>query len=311
MKKKIIFFIIILLSQFIPVLGSISNKIIVNVGTEIVTSYELKNKIKIILFLSDQELTQNNIDRAKKASLTSLINYKIKKQEVKRNKINVSKDKNVEQILRNLSDEYNTNEQGLIDIFKQNNLDFEAYLEEVKIEMAWQKLVYRLYINKINLNEDDINKEISKTLSLNKEIENYELAEIEIEFDNEINKLNKIKVITDKIKKIGFENTALNYSIAPSAPDKGKIGWISSTSLSKNILKEIQTLKLGEVSEPIIKSNSILIYKLLNSKKINVSNINENELKKNIINREKNQLLNLYSSNHLSKLKNSVSIIFK
>ena len=311
MKKKIIFFIVILLSQFIPVLGSISNKIIVNVGTEIVTSYELKNKIKIILFLSGQELTQNNIDRAKKASLTSLINYKIKKQEVKRNKINVSKDKNVEQILRNLSDEYNTNEQGLIDIFKQNNLDFEAYLEEVKIEMAWQKLVYRLYINKINLNEDDINKEISKTLSLKREIENYELAEIEIEFDNEINKLNKIKVITDKIEEIGFENTALNYSIAPSAPDKGKIGWISSNSLSKNILKEIQTLKLGEVSEPIIKSNSILIYKLLNSKKINVSNINENELKKNIINREKNQLLNLYSSNHLSKLKNSVSIIFK
>ncbi len=177
--------------------------------------------------------------------------------------------------------------------------------------MAWQKLVYKLYINKINLNEDDINKEISKTLSLNKEIEDYELAEIEIEFDNEINKLNKIKVITDEIKKIGFENTALNYSIAPSASDKGKIGWISSASLSKTILKEIQTLKLGEISKPIIKSNSILIYKLLNSKKTNVSNINENELKRNIINREKNQLLNLYSSNHLSKLKNSVSIIFK
>ncbi len=311
MKKKIIFFIIILLLQFNPVLGSISNKIIVNIGTEIVTSYELKNKIRMILFLSGQELTQNNIDKAKKVSLTSLINYKIKKQEVKRNKINISKDKNVEQILRNLSNKYNTNEQGLIDIFKQNNLDFEAYLEEVKIEMAWQKLVYKLYINKINLNEDDINKEISKTLSLNKEIEDYELAEIEIEFDNEINKLNKIKVITDEIKKIGFENTALNYSIAPSASDKGKIGWISSASLSKTILKEIQTLKLGEISKPIIKSNSILIYKLLNSKKTNVSNINENELKRNIINREKNQLLNLYSSNHLSKLKNSVSIIFK
>ncbi len=111
MKKKIIFFIIILLLQFNPVLGSISNKIIVNIGTEIVTSYELKNKIRMILFLSGQELTQNNIDKAKKVSLTSLINYKIKKQEVKRNKINISKDKNVEQILRNLSNKYNTNEQ--------------------------------------------------------------------------------------------------------------------------------------------------------------------------------------------------------
>ena len=123
--------------------------------------------------------------------------------------------------------------------------------------MAWQKLVYRLYINKINLNEDDINKEISKTLSLNKEIENYELAEIEIEFDNEINKLNKIKVITDEIKKIGFENTALNYSIAPSAPDKGKkLVGLAPNSLSKNILKEIKTLKLGEISNQL--SNQIL-----------------------------------------------------
>ena len=311
MKKKIFFFILIFFSQFNPVLGSISNKIIANVGSEIVTSYELKNKIKMILFLSGQELTQNNIDRAKRASLASLINYKIKKQEVKRNKIDILKDKNVEQILKNLSNKYNTNEQGLIDIFKRNNLDFDAYLEEVKTEMAWQKLVYRLYVNKINLNEDDINKEITKILCIRKEIKEYELAEIEIEFDNEMNKLNKIKVVTDEIKKIGFENTAFNYSIAPSASDKGKIGWISSTSLSKNILKEIKNLKLGEISKPIIKSNSILMYKLLNSKKVNVSNVNEDQLKKTIINREKNQLLNLYSSNHLSKLKNSVSIILK
>lgn len=294
-----------------PVLGSISNKIIVNVGNEIVTSYELKNKIKMILFLSGQEISQLNIDRAKNASLTSLINYKIKKQEVKRNKIKISKDKNVDQILINLSNKYNTDEQGLVDIFKKNNLDYEAYLEEVKIEMAWQKLVYRLYINKINLNEEEINKEISKILSIRKEIEEYDLAEIEVEFDNEKNKINKINVLKDEIKKIGFENAALKYSIAPSAADKGKIGWINSTALSKNILKEIKNLQLGEISKPIIQSNSILMYKLLNLKKIDVANTNEAQLKKMVINRERNQLLSLYSSNHLSKLKNSVSIIFK
>ena len=158
-----------------------------------------------------------------------------------------------------------------------------------------------------NNTPNDINKEISKTLSLKKEIENYELAEIEIEFDNEINKLNKIKVITDKIEEIGFENTALNYSIAPSAPDKGKIGWISSNSLSKNILKEIQTLKLGEVSEPIQVSNGYLFLQVNDKKEIKEKFDLKKELEQQI-NFEKNRQLNQFSLNYYKKLKKNVII---
>ena len=259
-KKKIILLLIInfLIFKTIPVYSFISSKIIANVGNEIITSYELKNKIKIILFLSGQDINQDNINKTKESSFTSLVNYKIKKQEVKKYKIPIEVDVNVRKILGNVFSRYNTDQLGLKNIFLQNDLDYQFYLDEVKTEVAWQKLIYKLFNNKINLNEDDIKREIEKVLSAQKEIEEYELAEIEVEFDDDLNKKNKIDVLKKEINSIGFENTAIKYSISSSSSDKGNIGWVSSTSLSGSLLKEIKKINLGDVTSPIIQANSIL-----------------------------------------------------
>ena len=56
------------------------NKILINVDNKIITSYELENKIKTILFLSNQKLSQNSIDNAKAIAINSLISYKLKKE---------------------------------------------------------------------------------------------------------------------------------------------------------------------------------------------------------------------------------------
>ena len=312
-KKKIILFLIFnfILINVYPVNASISNKIIANIGNEIITSYELKNKIKIVLFLTDQERTQANVNKAKKNSLSSLINYKLKKQEVKKFLIPIEKDVNVERILENLYTRYNTNQQGLINIFLQNDLDYQVYLEEVKTEVAWQKLIYKIFNDKVNLKEEDVEREIKKALSVKNEIEEYELAEIEIQFNDEINKKNKIKVLKEEINSIGFGNTAIKYSLSASASDKGNIGWVSSTSLSNNLLKKIEKLRVGEITPPITQGNTILFYKLLKLKKTNAENINIEMLKKRIIYQRKNELLNLYSNNHLSKIKNTILIELK
>ena len=77
----IIFFLFIFVFRESNVYSEINNKIIAKVGDQIISSYELKNKIKLILFLSKQELNQSNIDQIKKVALRSLIDNKLKKNE--------------------------------------------------------------------------------------------------------------------------------------------------------------------------------------------------------------------------------------
>ena len=64
-------------------------------------------------------------------------------------------------------------------------------------------------------------------------------------------------------------------------------------------------MNLNEVSKPIKRSQSVLFLKL-NDKKVSRSNkINSVELKKNLIDRKKNDMFALYSKSHLSKLRNT------
>ena len=59
-----------------------------------------------------------------------------------------------------------------------------------------------------------------------------------------------------------------------------------------------------EITNPIIRGNTITFIKILDKKTSNVDKINVEQIKKQIVDREKNEFLNLYANNHLSKIKN-------
>ena len=89
------------------------------------------------------------------------------------------------------------------------------------------------------------------------------------------------------------------------------MGWIDSTSLSSKVQEKLINLKPGNITQAIIQSNSILFLKLLNTKNLKIDEIDKNELKEKIIITKKNNLLNLYSNNYLSKIRNNTLIEMK
>ena len=72
-------FILYFLTQFSYLHSAIQENIVAKVENQIISSYELKNKIKTILFLSNQQLNQNNINLTKNEAMRALINFKSKK----------------------------------------------------------------------------------------------------------------------------------------------------------------------------------------------------------------------------------------
>ena len=307
-KKNIKYFLILLIILLsAKATASIDNKIIVKVEDEIITSYELKNKILTTLFLSGQEINQTNINNLKKASLDSLILEKLKitelrKYEIKNDNIRTSK------YLNSIS---SNNIKDLINRFKMNNLNFDLYKKEIETQMMWQEFVYNFYSSKINLDENTINSELNNQLNRDSKIKEFKISEIEIRSNlNEPND-DKIKEVQTTISNIGFANAATKLSISSTAINNGEIGWISSNSMSDQIKKIIFSLKIGEVSKPIIQQDTITFLKLQDMREIKINKVNIDELKKKIIDQKKNELYNLYSRSHLSKLKNISFIEYK
>ena len=85
---------------------------------------------------------------------------------------------------------------------------------------------------------------------------------------------------------------------------------MDTNSLSRDIHAIVKKLKIGQISQPIKRQNSILFLKLKNKRKTKTDNINVAELKTKLID-QKNEMFNLYSRSHLSKLRNTSSIEYK
>ena len=307
LKFYIIFFLF-----FSNIVYAIQNSIIANIDNQIITSFELKNKILTVLLLSNQDVNQDNINLSQKEAMRSLINLKLKKSEI--SKYNVTENKQrLDAYLKSTSSRFNTDIQGLKSIFKNSNINYDLFIEELNIEFKWQKLIFDLYKDKINtnINKAEIDKEINIVIKNQTNINEYKLAEIEVTFENNEEAEKKINEVKNQIKKIGFENAAIKFSSSPTSFEGGDLGWISSKSLSNKILKAVEQLNIGDVSETIFQTNSILLIKLSNKRVIQSKDLNTNEIREKIILSRKNEMLNLLSANHLSKVKNQALIEIK
>ncbi len=286
---------------------SIKNNIIAKVGNEIITLIELENKINTTLTFANQNINQENIDKLKNISLKRLIDLKIKQNEIKNFNLSIN-DLAIDDHMQRISNNLNVDPADLKKFFELNKISYNQYENEVRIEFLWQRLISQLYSSKINIKEDQIENEINEILNQKEKITKFKLAELEVNFENE-NKNELIKVIKSSIKDIGFSKTIIKYSISPSSLNEGEIGWINSKDISNNLLKKIENLKVGEISDEIEVSKSLVFYKMLD-KKIDdkTSKMNIDEIRQNIINKKKKELLNLYSNSHLSIKKNNTLI---
>ncbi len=307
MKIKIFVIVIFYLNFLITSTNAITNKIILKVENEIITNYEIKNKILTSLILAGDEISQENINKLKKQAVESLIQNKLKTIELKKYKIKKN-DGQINSYLNLVSGNDITNLQNK---FKNNNLDYNLFLEEVEIQTKWQNFIYLFYKKKIEIDENSVKEDLKKIIENNNKFQEYNISEIEIMTEGNGN-IDQITLdIKNKIKDEGFETAALKYSVSSSASNKGSLGWINSKSLSKEIFEVLKKMKTGQISNPIKRQNSILFLKLVDIRASKIENINIDELKKRIIEQKKNEMFNLYSKSHLSKLKNTVLIEYK
>lgn len=287
--------------------SKIKSNIVVFVGNEIITNFEIKNKILTSLMLAKVELNQKNIDSYKKQALNSLIDLKLKKKELSKYNFR-AEDSEVNKYINSISSnnviEFKNN-------FSNNDLSFSLFVEEIKIELKWRKLIYEIFKERVRSTEKSVEKELNEIIKKQSQIVEYKVSEIEIELQKDGNEIDQIKKIKRFINQIGFENTALKYSSSSSAEQKGDLGWVKENALSKPVHEIIKGLEIGAVSKPIKKLNKITFLKLVDKKKVSIDSKNKEKIKNDLIAAKENDLFILYSSSYLSRLKNNTLIEYK
>jgi hypothetical protein len=158
----IFFFILINNLIFLNLQSQIINNIMIKVGGSLVTSIDLQNEIITNLVINKQEITQENINNNKNYAIKNLIKKSIKISEVNKYQI---KNYNKEDLLNYIegnAKNLNTDRDGLKEIFKQNSINYQKFIDNHKVELLWNTLIYKLYKNQTNINIVEVENEVDK-----------------------------------------------------------------------------------------------------------------------------------------------------
>ena len=299
-----IFLSILILYLGLSTAQSIETRIVHIIQDEIITNIDIKNEFKYLLALNNR-LKELDKEKIFSVSSESIIKEKIKKIEILKNFKRLEiKDDYLDVILKNTFLRLNLKTLKEFELYLNN---YGLILADVKkkliIDALWNELIIKKYVSQITINEEKIKKEIIN--SGKKKSKEFHLSEITFEIKNktEINK--KYKEIIKSINEIGFKNSASIYGISDSSKIGGDIGWISKSSLNNRIRKQIDVLKVGEISKPIILSNGILILKLKNIRDSKIKMDLDSEIKE-AINYERNRQFNQYSKIYYNKVKKNL-----
>ena len=270
-RKNIFVFLIFSIFLFIkfPAVNQQNFETIIGiVDGEVVTSYELSQRIKILLNSLNLEDNIENRDKVREKVLQNLINDKLKILEA--NKLEIKIDKSE-------LDGFVTNvfgiESGKIDDFKNYltsvGIDHDIILEQAKAELLWKKIINAKFSSLIVVSEQEIKEEKEKYKN-NVGMLQYNFSEIVVLRDNlnqnsALKKISEIKIMINN--NASFESLASKFSDAPSSIKDGHLGWVFAEQINKETQMVIEKININEVSDIIKFNNGYKIIKLHDKRK--------------------------------------------
>ena len=136
--------------------SQIKNSIIAKVGIEIITSLDVENEIKTILLLTNSEISQKNIDEARKTAIQTLVSKSIKKIEINKYKVKAYSEVDLNKYLQGVSAQLNVEKDQLKKLLNSNEIDYNSFVDSYKTELLWNTLIYKVYNSNLSLNPIEI-----------------------------------------------------------------------------------------------------------------------------------------------------------
>ena len=283
---------------------SIENKIMLKINNQIITTIDVYQEANYLKALNPNI---QNLDKKKILDIarSSLIREKIKEIELSKYKKNEINPKYLEQMIQSIYTKINLENKSEFKKYVKNfGIDIEIIEKKLQIETRWNQLIYKKFFSKLKIDKESIRKNIDANREKSISFLLYEIV-FSIDKDNQNNEV--FNSIEKSILKEGFENAAAIYSISESSKTGGNLGWVNENNINNKILKNVNTLEIGQHTKPILIPGGFLILQLKDKKNVEKKIDIEKELVLRIRSLQ-NQQLNQYSNIYFKKIKKDILI---
>ena len=282
-------------------------EIIININDKIITNFDVQKETKYLLALNPS-LNNLPIKKIKEISKSSLIREKIKENEILNYYKIDYKDPELATFAINIYKRLNIGDEIEFNAYLLKfDLSIDSVIKKIAIERAWNKLIYDKFKELITVDELKIREKLEKKIGKLEIEKSFLISEILFQSKNEKEYQETYNNIIKTIKESSFKSAASIYSISETSINSGEIGWVKKNEISNLIYNELNTLNVGDFTQPIkVASGFLMIY--LEDLKKEEQEINPEEEFKKIVMIEKNRQLNEYSIIYYKKIEKQTFI---
>jgi peptidyl-prolyl cis-trans isomerase SurA len=252
--------------------AEISNRVVAIVNNDVITLYELNNRLKELTGQTSDMLKAQGEDQfieMRRQILETMIDERISQAKIEELGLNVSEDQ-VDAYIENIKKANNLTQEDLTDGLKDEGTTLEAYRKTIKEKLERNDLIEYEVTSKAVILESQLSKYYQEHIDEFKEEEHDQIASIILYIQDE-NNANEITELTRKGEKIlarlkageDFSALAKEHSQGPGADEGGVLGEFNSAQIDPELKKVIDGLSDGQVSGLITTNGAIQIIKLL------------------------------------------------
>ncbi len=230
----------------------------------VISSYDLDQRVKLVLLSSGIPNTPENVARIRGQVLRSLVDEYLKAQEADRLKITVSQEE-VDQAFERIAQRSNLTADQITETLKEGGISRATLEQQIRIDMAWNRAMQQRFAPLVTVGENEID-EVMRRLQEESGEPRYLVSEILISFDNP-GHADEIAAgaqrLADQIRQgAPFEAVARQFSQSASAANGGDIGWVHARQLPDGVREVVTQMQPDMVSDPIRTLNGFYIIAL-------------------------------------------------
>ncbi|MEX2450804.1 MAG: peptidylprolyl isomerase [Rhodospirillales bacterium] len=223
------------------------------VNDEIISYYDLQNRLNLVLFSSARDASNEERQRLVPQILRTLIDDKLKLQEAERRNIQVTQSE-IDRAIEHVEKTNNIGKGKLDSLLEQQGIPHSAVVAQIKAEIAWNKVANRVLGTQIRISEEEINERLAEVQE-NKNKPEHRISEIFLPVDS-LDQEEKTKNLAERLhqqlqKGASFASLARSFSRSPTAGSGGHRGWVRQGALGKTVDAELTAMQPGGFSSPI------------------------------------------------------------
>lgn len=230
----------------------------------VISSYDLDQRVKLVLLSSGIPNTSENVARIRGQVLRSLVDEYLKAQEADRLNVSVSQEE-VDEAFQRIAQRSNMTPEQITETLKEGGISRATLEQQIRVDMAWNRAMQQRFAPFVTVGENEIN-EVMRRLQEEAGEPRYLVSEILISFDNP-GHADEISAgaqrLADQIRQgAPFEAVARQFSQSASAANGGDIGWVHASQLPEGVREVVTQMQPDMVSDPIRTLNGFYIVAL-------------------------------------------------